>query len=600
MADVGEVRYRVSVDTSGINDDIKKTEQQLKKSGDIGKESFEKIGNETKKVGSEAEKASGKFGKMKTTLSTVGSVGVKALKGIGTAFISLTSAAAGGIAAVSKMGIEYNAQMQSYQTAFATMLGDAEKAQALTNELKDMAAATPLAMTDLADASKILLAFGSSAEELPNQLKRLGDVAQGDAEALGTMATAFGRVQSNGYASLEEINMMIDQGFNPLQIIAEQTGETMAEVRDRVSEGGVSFEELSNALQIATDQGGQFFNAMENQSQTFEGQISTLKDNVAAMTGEMTAGLFDSLANNALPMINGWVDQVTQAVQTGGVEGGVGAMGVILTEALTALLNGIPNVIETANTLIGSFLQTVSDNSPQITESAINVVLTLLRGFVSQIPNIISTATTLISNLIQGIANHFPEIMQLAIELVGNLISGLISSLPELIGSVGELAEAIIDGFLSIDWLDVGKSIINGIIKGIGSLGGALVDTVVGWGKKAWGGIKSFFGISSPSKLMRDTIGKPIIQGIETGVDQESPKAVKKAVDTSSAMVSAMTADVNYKIPNISSYAKSLTANFGGNYHANTAIIVPLYMDSREVARATAWYTGEQLSWEEM
>ena len=221
MADVGEVRYKAVVDNSGIDTEIKKTEKGLGGLDDPIK------------------KTSSKF-------SGLGKVGVTALKGIGTAFVGLASAAGAGVAAVAKMGIEYNAQMQSYQTAFTTMLGSAEKAQKLTDDLKEMAAATPLAMTDLADASQILLAFGSSAEELPDQLKRLGDVAQGDAQALGTMATAFGRIQSNGYASLEEINMMIDQGFNPLNIIAEQTGETMAEVRDRVSAGEVSFEELSN------------------------------------------------------------------------------------------------------------------------------------------------------------------------------------------------------------------------------------------------------------------------------------------------------------------------------------------------------------------
>lgn len=260
MADVGEVRYKAVVDNSGIDTEIKKTEKGL---GGLD--------DPIKKTGS-------KF-------SGLGKVGVTALKGIGTAFVGLASAAGAGVAAVAKMGIEYNAQMQSYQTAFTTMLGSAEKAQKLTDDLKEMAAATPLAMTDLADASQILLAFGSSAEELPDQLKRLGDVAQGDAQALGTMATAFGRIQSNGYASLEEINMMIDQGFNPLNIIAEQTGETMAEVRDRVSAGEVSFEELSNALQIATDEGGQFFNAMQNQSETFEGQMSTLEDNLSALAG---------------------------------------------------------------------------------------------------------------------------------------------------------------------------------------------------------------------------------------------------------------------------------------------------------------------------
>lgn len=583
--DISKSQYRA------ISREVLKTQADLKELKSEGKSAFKELANTgaavtgIKKIGDAAK--------------SVGSVGLKAIKGIGTGFIGLISAAGAGVVAVGKMGIEYNAQMQSYQTAFATMLGDAEKAQQLTDNLKNLAASTPLAMTDLADASQILLAFGSSAEEIPDQLKRLGDVALGDAEALGTMATAFGRVQSNGYASLEEINMMIDQGFNPLQIIAEQTGETMAEVRDRVSEGGVSFEELSNALQIATDEGGQFFNAMENQSQTFDGQISTLKDNVAMMTGEMTAQLFDNLANNALPMINGWVDQVSQAVETGGVEGGVNAMGVVLTEALTALLSAAPSVVDTAISLVGSFLQGIRDMGPEITDGAVSVIMVLIDGFVDMVPDIISTAGTLISSLISGIADHFPQILQSGIQLVKNLISGLFQALPEILSAVGQLAISMVQAFFDTDWIEVGRDIIRGIVDGIGSLGSMIKNKLTSLAKSAWNGIKSFFGISSPSKLMRDTVGKPIVQGMEVGMDDETDEAVRTARRSSSAIVSALTADVNYNMPDISSYTQrlsaGLTASVGG-----TTITVPVVLDGREIARASAWWTGEQLSWEEM
>ena len=97
MPDVGEVRYRATLDTDKMNSDIGKAE--------------------------------GKLSGLKGVFSSIGSAGVTAVKGIGTAFVGLSSAAASAFAVVSKMGIEYNAQMQSYQTAFTTMLGDAEKAQ---------------------------------------------------------------------------------------------------------------------------------------------------------------------------------------------------------------------------------------------------------------------------------------------------------------------------------------------------------------------------------------------------------------------------------------------------------------------------------------
>lgn len=574
MADVGEVRYKAVVDNSGIDTEIKKTEKGLGGLDDPIK------------------KTSSKF-------SGLGKVGVTALKGIGTAFVGLTSAAGAGIAAVAKMGIEYNAQMQSYQTAFTTMLGSAEKAQKLTDDLKEMAAQTPLAMTDLADASQILLAFGSSAEELPDQLKRLGDVAQGDAQALGTMATAFGRVQSNGYASLEEINMMIDQGFNPLNIIAEQTGETMAEVRDRVSAGEVSFEELSNALQIATDEGGQFFNAMQNQSQTFEGQMSTLQDNLSALAGTLTEDLFGSLAENTLPQVNTWVDELMTAAEEGGVEGAIEASGSILTEMITSLLNGAPQVIDTAVNLVQSFLSGVRDSGPEIVDGAINVIMTLISGFVETIPDLMETAGTLIAALLSGIADHLPEIMGMAIRLIAALVEGLLKSVPQILVAAQKLINSIVTSFWDIDWEGVGKDVVNGIIDGLASMGGVLWDAAKNLARKALDSMLSFFDIHSPSKKVRDQVGKPIALGMAEGME-DAPGIDTASKELSKRALSSLTADVNYNLPDVAGYAKSLSAEFTPSYRASTAITVLLYMDGREVARATAWWTGEQLSWEEM
>lgn len=574
MSDVGEVRYKAVVDNSGIDTEIKKTES--------------KLGGLDPPI----KKTSSKF-------SGLGKVGVTALKGIGTAFVGLTSAAGAGIAAVAKMGIEYNAQMQSYETAFKTMLGSAEKAQKLTDDLKEMAAQTPLAMTDLADASQILLAFGSSAEELPDQLKRLGDVAQGDAQALGTMATAFGRVQSNGYASLEEINMMIDQGFNPLNIIAEQTGETMAEVRDRVSEGGVSFEELSNALQIATDEGGQFFNAMQNQSETFEGQMSTLQDNLSALAGALTENLFGSLAENTLPQVNAWVDELMNAAETGGVQGAIEASGSILTEMITSLLNGAPQMVETATSLVQSFLGSIRDNGPEIVDGAINVVLTLISGFIECLPDLIDAAATLIGSLLSGIGDHLPDIIKMGFRLVAAIVEGLITAIPRLLIGAAELIGGFIGAFEDINWLQLGVEIVLGIIEGLKSRASSLWDAAKDLANKALNGIKNFFGIHSPSTRARDEVGKPVAEGVAEGME-EAPGIDEASQELSRRALSSLTTDVNYNLPDVAGYTRALTADFGGTYRASTAITVPLYLDGREVARATAWWTGEQLSWEEM
>lgn len=567
MPDVGEVRYKAALDTDGIDTDIGKAE--------------------------------GKLSNLKGAFGKLGSAGVSALKGIGTAFVGLTASAGAGVAAVAKMGIDYNAQMQTYQTAFTTMLGDTEKAQKLTDNLKTLAAKTPLAMTDLADASQILLAFGSSAEELPDQLKRLGDVAQGDAQKLGTMATAFGRIQSNGYASLEEINMMIDQGFNPLQIIADKTGESMADVRKRVSEGAVSFEELSEALQTATNEGGQFYNAMQNQSETFEGQMSTLKDNVSALAGSLTEDLFAGLADTALPQVNTWVDELLAAAETEGMAGVVDTAGAVLSEGLTAILGAAPSFVEAATSLVSSFLGAVRDSAPQVTDGAVELIMTLVTGFVDMIPEIISTTGTLILGFINGLTDHAPEVVATAGSLIKNLASGFIEYMPQIIRAMGELAAAIVDALMDVDWLQVGKDVIWGIIKGIGAMGSALWDAAVNVAKSALDGIKSFFGIASPSKVMRDQVGKQLDAGMAVGIEENADEAADSARNVSRRVLGEFSADVNYNMPDVREAARALTADMTASAKVGAQITVPVSIDGREVARATAWYMDEQLAWEE-
>lgn len=595
--------------------ELKEVQEEAKKafkSGEISSDDYRAIKRETletqaglKELKHEAKNAYKQLATSNHAVSGISKVGgalgkisIATIKGIGKAFIGLTSAAGAGMAAVAKMGIDYNAQMQSYETAFRTMLGDAEKATALTDKLKTLAAKTPLAMTDLADASKTLLAFGSSAEELPDQLKRLGDVAQGDAQALGTMATAFGRVQSNGYASLEEINMMIDQGFNPLQIIADKTGESMADVRKRVSEGKVSFEELNEALQTATDSGGQFYNAMENQSKTFEGQMSTLKDNVSALAGTLTEDLFAGLAENALPKVNEWVNQLTEAAETEGTAGAIETAGVILTEAVTELLNGAPKFVETAISLVDSFLSAINTNGPKIMESALQVIITLVNGFISMIPKLHETAGTLIASLLNGISNHMPEILTMAIELVIALATGMIKQAPQIIIAAAKLIESLVTAFFKMDWGQIGKDVVDGIIGGLTSAASRLWEAAKNLARRALDSIKGAFDSHSPSKKAI-AIAKTVPQGMVKEWDEDS-SAATAAKDLGERAIAGLTADVNYHVPDVGKYAKSLTADFSGSYRAGAEIIVPLSVDGREIARASAWWTGEQLSWEEM
>lgn len=199
------------------------------------------------------------------------------------------------LAEVVKSGVDYNATMESYLTNFKVMLGSEEAAATKLSEIRKMAASTPFSLDDLTGGTQTLLQFGIAADDTTGVLQRLGDISLGNAEKLQTLTRAYGKMSSAQKVTLENVNMMIDAGFNPLNQICDATGESMSDLYKRISDGKVSFSELEAAVEAATSQGGQFYNGMLEASQTFSGRMSTLKDNVSALTGELTSGLFAAL-----------------------------------------------------------------------------------------------------------------------------------------------------------------------------------------------------------------------------------------------------------------------------------------------------------------
>ena len=205
--------------------------------------------------------------------------------------------AASELGKVVQSGVDYNASMESYLTNFKVMLGNEELAAAKLAELRKMAASTPFALSDLTEGTQTLLQFGVAADDTTGVLQQLGDISLGNADKLQTLVRAYGKMSSAQKVTLENVNMMIDAGFNPLNQICDATGESMSDLYKRISDGKVSFSELQAAVEAATSEGGQFYNGMLEASQTFSGRMSTLKDNVAALTGELTSGLFAALGD---------------------------------------------------------------------------------------------------------------------------------------------------------------------------------------------------------------------------------------------------------------------------------------------------------------
>lgn len=246
--------------------------------------------------------------------------------------------AASELSNVVKSGVDYNATMQSYLTNFKVMLGSEEQAAEKLAEIRKMAASTPFSLDDLTDGTQTLLQFGIAADDTTGVLQQLGDISLGNADKLQTLVRAYGKMSSAQKVTLENVNMMIDAGFNPLNQICTATGESMADLYKRISDGKVSFAELESAVASATSQGGQFYNGMLEASQTFSGRMSTLKDNVSALTGELTGGLFEALGELVVKVNEAAVSFLDDEEKMSQLKDTLGNLASVVTAAGTAFV----------------------------------------------------------------------------------------------------------------------------------------------------------------------------------------------------------------------------------------------------------------------
>lgn len=246
--------------------------------------------------------------------------------------------AASELSNVVKSGVDYNATMQSYLTNFKVMLGSEEQAAEKLAEIRKMAASTPFSLDDLTSGTQTLLQFGIAVDDTTGVLQQLGDISLGNADKLQTLVRAYGKMSSAQKVTLENVTMMIDAGFNPLNQICNATGESMADLYKRISDGKVSFAELESAVASATSQGGQFYNGMLEASQTFSGRMSTLKDNVSALTGELTGGLFEALGELVVKVNEAAVSFLDDEEKMSQLKDTLGALASVVTAAGTAFV----------------------------------------------------------------------------------------------------------------------------------------------------------------------------------------------------------------------------------------------------------------------
>lgn len=171
--------------------------------------------------------------------------------------------------------------------SFKVMLGDGAKATEMMKDIRAFAAATPLQTNDLVQAGKTLMQFGVAGENVIPIMKMLGDTTGGDSQRFSQMSLAFGQMAATGRLMGQDLNQMINAGFNPLKEISRTTGRSMEDLKKTMEQGGISAGMVVQAFQSATSQGGAFAGMMNEQSKTLNGLWSTFGDNLTIITQQI-------------------------------------------------------------------------------------------------------------------------------------------------------------------------------------------------------------------------------------------------------------------------------------------------------------------------
>lgn len=215
----------------------------------------------------------------------------------------LTAAGLGGMFESLKNSVSMAAEFEKNTVAFGTMLQSMDKGKQLMKDLAVFAAKTPLNLPDLQNATKTLLQFGVTGENILPILKMLGDATGGDAERLRGMSLAFGQMSAAGRLMGQDLYQMINAGFNPLQEMAKHAAKTlggdvtphMARLKKEMEAGNITVRKVIESFQRATSEGGDFFNGMENASKTLSGLWSTLQDDIGSSLRAIGQEIIDNL-----------------------------------------------------------------------------------------------------------------------------------------------------------------------------------------------------------------------------------------------------------------------------------------------------------------
>lgn len=265
----------------------------------------------------------------------------------------------------------------------------------------------------------------------------------------------------------------------------------------------------------------------------------------------------------------------------------------IVTKIATGMLDNLPKVITTGGRILSEFLALIMRNLPSILQAGAKLILNLTQGLIDNSPAILSAMAKALVQLIQTVAQHAPQFLQKGIEIIGQLAAGLIQAIPTLIGKIPTIVSSIKKEFSNVNWKEVGSNIVSGIAKGIASGAGAIVSAAKDAASSALSAAKKKLKIKSPSRVMRDEVGKWIPAGIAVGIRKNSGSIGKAMDELAKETTGGLQTEVlmgvrqSQSVFGSSKMAQSGGRTTGAGYTQNIYNYSPEALSPSEIARQT-------------
>lgn len=299
---------------------------------------------------------------------------------------------------------EAASNMQQLNTVFGVLLQSQSKGSALLEEVTQFAAATPMKVPELANATRVLLAYGESSTTVMSTLRRLGDIAAGTGQRIDEIATLIGKARQAGRLYGDDLNRLNDRGIPLTATLAKNFGITSMEVRKLVEQGQVGFSALEDAINEVTNEGGLFYGMLEKQSKNYGGVMSTLEDNITLAKKAFGAPINNALTpilQDAIEMLKEMKPQFTELGE---------AMAPVVASLVTAFKdlvvwigeNGkqVLDLVQTYGPLVAKALALAAAvKAAQMVFGALGAIIRGITGTLSGFTSIITTAASAVINL---------------------------------------------------------------------------------------------------------------------------------------------------------------------------------------------------------